>query len=99
MKLGDGHLEKGKGRCPHGMRVIHGSWWWRAKSLLVEKSNNLFCSDGCMLVVGEIDVFSYSTPSMKDINLMKHFKYVLALCEVSILMGLMFFATGITYAC
>ena len=52
-ELGDGLLEKGKGRGPHGMRVILRAWYWCAKGLLVEKGGNLFCSDGCKLVVGE----------------------------------------------
>jgi hypothetical protein len=50
-ELGNGLLEKGKGRGPHGMRVILRDW--HLCGLLVEKGGNLLCSDGCKLVAGE----------------------------------------------
>ena len=46
-KLGDGLLEKGKGRGSHDTRAIIRAWHQCAKGLLVEKGSNLFCSNGC----------------------------------------------------
>ena len=68
-ELEDGLLEKGKWRGPHGMRAIVRTWHWCDKGLLVEKGSNLFCSDGCKLVVGESWCFEVLNPIDEGHNL------------------------------